>query len=178
MYYNSNKNNSAYYNAYKEEMETLEDYHDEFSFQKIMKIGFIILALGLLSILTIYLSNYFATTKNHPAKTSIMITNIVGGVFYGIGWIIALIGFFFTGMTLTWFAIINLAIGIILGILTFKEDIQGLEERAVFYGVMWLIAMAFPMKEVFGGFALMGWFKTYFGLMAYMYLPAAARQSD
>jgi len=69
MYYNSNKNNSAYYNAYKEEMETLEDYHDEFSFQKIMKIGFIILALGLLSILTIYLSNYFATTKKEPIMT-------------------------------------------------------------------------------------------------------------
>jgi LysM repeat protein len=63
MYYNSNKNNSAYYNAYKQEMATLEDYHDEFSFQKIMKIGFIILALGLLSILTIYLTNYFSTEK-------------------------------------------------------------------------------------------------------------------
>jgi len=72
MYYNSNKNNSAYYNAYKEEMETLEDYHDEFSFQKIMKIGFIIFALGLFSILTIYLVNYFSTTN----KKSIITQNI------------------------------------------------------------------------------------------------------
>jgi len=69
MYYNSNKNNSEYYNAYKEEMETLEDYHDEFSFQKIMKIGFIIFSLGLFSILTIYIINYFSTTKRESILT-------------------------------------------------------------------------------------------------------------
>jgi len=69
MYYNSNKNNSTYYNTYKQEMANLEDYHDEFSFQKVMKIGFIILALGLLSILTIYLANYFSTTKKESVLT-------------------------------------------------------------------------------------------------------------
>jgi LysM repeat protein len=71
MYYNSNKSNSAYYNAYKEEMETLEDYNDEFSFQKIMKVGFIILALGLFSLLSIYLANYFSTEKKElsPSET-------------------------------------------------------------------------------------------------------------
>ena len=72
MYYNSNKNNSAYYNAYKQEMATLEDYHDEFSFQKVMKIGFTILALGLFSILSIYLANYFSTVT----KNSVPIQNI------------------------------------------------------------------------------------------------------
>ena len=66
MYYNSNKNNSAYYNAYKEEMEMLEDYDSEFSFQKIMKLGFIIFALGLITILIIYLSNYFEIIKKEP----------------------------------------------------------------------------------------------------------------
>jgi len=69
MYYNSNKNNNAYYNAYKQEMADLEDYPDEFSFQKIIKIGFIILAVGLLSISTIYLANYFSTTKKEPVLT-------------------------------------------------------------------------------------------------------------
>jgi LysM repeat protein len=63
MYYNSNKNNSAYYNAYKQEMATLEDYHDEFSFQKVLKIGIIILSLGLISILSIYLIKSFYTEK-------------------------------------------------------------------------------------------------------------------
>jgi len=47
-----------------------------------------------LAISIFLLPTYFARTKNHPAKTSIMITNIVGGVFYGIGWIIALIWVF------------------------------------------------------------------------------------
>ena len=57
MYYSSNKTNSDYYNTYKEEMATLEDYHEGFSFQKIIKIGFTILLLGLFSIFTIYLMN-------------------------------------------------------------------------------------------------------------------------
>jgi len=69
MYYNSNQNSSAYYNAYKQEMATLEDYHDEFSFQKVMKVGMMILALGLLSILTIYLVNTFSTVENEPIET-------------------------------------------------------------------------------------------------------------
>jgi len=61
MYYNSNNSNSDYYNTYKQEMATLEDYHEGFSFQKIVKIGFTILMIGLISILTIYLVNYFST---------------------------------------------------------------------------------------------------------------------
>ncbi len=69
MYYNSNKNNSDYYNTYKQEMTSLTEYENEFSFQKIMKIGFIILALGLLSILTIYIVNYFSITKKEPVIT-------------------------------------------------------------------------------------------------------------
>jgi len=68
MYYNSNQNSSAYYNAYKQEMATLEDYHDEFSFQKVMKIGVMILALGLLSILTIYLVNSFSTVEKEAVE--------------------------------------------------------------------------------------------------------------
>lgn len=47
-----------------------------------------------LSLGVFLLPTYFARKKDHPAKTSIMITNIIGGVFYGIGWIIALIWVF------------------------------------------------------------------------------------
>ena len=68
MYYTSNKNNSAYYNAYKQEMATLEDYHHEFSFQKIMKIGVMILIVGLLSISTIYLVNSFSTVEKESIE--------------------------------------------------------------------------------------------------------------
>jgi len=68
MHYNSNINNSDYYNAYKEEMKSITEYENEneFSFQKILKIGFIILTIGLVSILTLYLVNYFSTTNKEP----------------------------------------------------------------------------------------------------------------
>ena len=72
MYYNTNKANSDYYNTYKQEMASLEDYHENFSFQKIIKIGFTILMIGLVSIFTIYLVNYFSTDiKEKTAKNDI-----------------------------------------------------------------------------------------------------------
>ncbi|NPA76501.1 MAG: hypothetical protein GXN93_01970 [Candidatus Diapherotrites archaeon] len=92
-----------------------------------------------------------------------------------IGWILAVIGFFVGAPTVTWFALINLIIGIIIGIVSFSKEIKGIEERAIFYGVMWLVAMAFPMGKLIG-FTLMAWFKAYLGLMAYMYMPAAILQ--
>ena len=67
MYYNTNKSNSDYYNAYKEEMATLEAYENTFSFQKTLKLGFMILLLGLFSLLSIYIVNYFST-KHKEAK--------------------------------------------------------------------------------------------------------------
>ena len=63
MYYSSNKNNSDYYNAYKQEMANLEDYQEEFSFQKMIKIALTILTVGLISIFIIYLANTFSTEK-------------------------------------------------------------------------------------------------------------------
>ncbi len=69
MYYSSNKTNSSYYNAYKEEMESLEDYNNEFSFQTIIKIAFIILSLGLFTVLTIYLVNHFSTDSKESIIT-------------------------------------------------------------------------------------------------------------
>jgi len=66
MHYNSNIKNSDYYNAYKEEMKSITEYENDLSFQKILKIGFIILVIGLLSILSIYLVDYFSITKKEP----------------------------------------------------------------------------------------------------------------
>lgn len=34
---------------------------------------------------------FIARRKNHPHKTAIMLTNILGGLFVGAGWLIALI---------------------------------------------------------------------------------------
>ena len=93
-----------------------------------------------------------------------------------LGWILALIGYFVGSVTLTWFALINLVIGIIVGIFAFKEEFKEIETRAIFYGVMYLIALAFPMSNILGGFALMKWFQVYAGLMAYIYMPAAILQ--
>ncbi len=92
-----------------------------------------------------------------------------------IGWILAVIGYFVGSTALTWFALINVIIGIIIGIVTFQGEIKGLDERAIFYGVMWLIMLAFPLKGIIG-FPVMEWFKVYVGLMAYMYMPAAILQ--
>lgn len=69
MYYSSNKNNSSYYNAYKEEMESLEDYNNNFSFQTIIKIAFIILSIGLFTVSTIYLVNHFSTDSKESIIT-------------------------------------------------------------------------------------------------------------
>jgi len=67
MHYNSN--NADYYHSYKEEMKSITEYENEFSFQKILKIGFVILIIGLLSILSIYLVNYFSTARKNILLT-------------------------------------------------------------------------------------------------------------
>jgi LysM repeat protein len=73
MYYHADKNNSDYYNMYKEEMATLEEFENSFSFQKILKLGFMVLLLGLFSLFSIYLVNYFSTEhKELKVKTEIM----------------------------------------------------------------------------------------------------------
>jgi len=67
MYYNSDKTNNNYYNTYEQELVTTDDYQETFSFLKILKIGFTILMIGLLSILSIYLVNYFSIDKKEIA---------------------------------------------------------------------------------------------------------------
>jgi LysM repeat protein len=68
MYYNSNKSNNDYYNAYKEEMESVEEYEKEYSIEKIIKIGLTLLIVGGASILTLYYYNYLSS---HQETTSL-----------------------------------------------------------------------------------------------------------
>lgn len=63
MYYNSNKSNNDYYNAYKQEMESLEEYEKEYSSEKIIKIGLTLLIVGGMSILALYYNNNFSSYK-------------------------------------------------------------------------------------------------------------------
>jgi len=72
MYYSSNKNNSDYYNTYKQEMEEIENYENEISFQKVIKIGMIILSIGLITILIIHFTNSFSVIP----KESISINSL------------------------------------------------------------------------------------------------------
>ncbi|GIT98812.1 superinfection immunity protein [Sulfurovum sp. TSL1] len=45
----------------------------------------------LLIVLAIYmLPTYLAYRLNHPRKAAITVVNIFGGLFYGIGWVVAL----------------------------------------------------------------------------------------
>lgn len=92
-----------------------------------------------------------------------------------LGWILAVIGFWFQE-ALVWIALAELVIGIIMGIFAFKEEIKGLFERAVFYGIAYTIATFIDIAGVLGGFALMQWIATYLGLMAWIYMPAAMLQ--
>ena len=68
MYYNSSKNNNDYYNAYKQEMEEIEEYRDEPFLNKIIKIGLTLVILGGLAILSLYLISFISTDE---AKASL-----------------------------------------------------------------------------------------------------------
>ncbi len=92
-----------------------------------------------------------------------------------LGWILAVIGYWVGSTTLVWIALAELVIGIILGITTFKEELSGLYERAVFYSVAYGIVTIFGLDKALG-FALMDWIGTYLGLMAWIYVPAAILQ--
>jgi hypothetical protein len=95
---------------------------------------------------------------------------------FWLGWILAVIGYWLGSATIGWIAIINLIIGIIAGIMAFKEEFKGIEERAIFYGIAWSVATFFDITGLLGNFALMPWLQSYFGLMAWIYVPAAMLQ--
>lgn len=59
MYYNSNKNNHDYYNSYKEELAELEAYNKQTNIQRIIKVIFFMLMLGLFALGSMYLYKYF-----------------------------------------------------------------------------------------------------------------------
>jgi len=54
-------------------------------------LGLLVFLIGLA---IFFIPTYFAYKKNHPAKIAIILTNILGGIIYGIGWFIALIWVF------------------------------------------------------------------------------------
>jgi len=68
MYYNSNKSNNDYYNAYKEEIRELEAYDKQETIQKIIKL--IVIGLGFLLFIfaSFYLYRYFYPTINHSTE--------------------------------------------------------------------------------------------------------------
>jgi len=92
-----------------------------------------------------------------------------------LGWLLAVIGYWLGKTTLVWVALAELVIGIIVGITTFKEELKGLYERAVFYAVTYGIVTIFALDTAIK-FGLMAWIGTYLGLMAWIYLPAAILQ--
>jgi len=68
MYYNSNKSNNDYYNAYKEEIRELKAYDKQESIQKTIKLIVIFIGLLLFIFATIYLYKYFYPTLNHSTE--------------------------------------------------------------------------------------------------------------
>lgn len=67
MYYNSNKSNNDYYNAYKQEIRELEAYEKQETIQKIIKLSVIILAFILFISGAVYLYKYFYPTIEDSA---------------------------------------------------------------------------------------------------------------
>lgn len=68
MYYNSNDKNNDYYSAYKEEMSNSSKAPNN-TFTQILKLGLIILFLGLLAMGALYLFNYFVTGTQANSST-------------------------------------------------------------------------------------------------------------
>ena len=56
-------------------------------------------ALGLVFLLLLPLAllpTIIAVARNHPHKIPIILVNVLGGLFYGLGWVVALVWCFFT----------------------------------------------------------------------------------
>jgi len=68
MYYNSNDKNNDYYSAYKEEMSNSSKAQNN-TLTQILKLGLIILFLGLLAMGALYLFNYFVTGTQANSST-------------------------------------------------------------------------------------------------------------
>jgi len=92
--------------------------------------------------------------------------------FVWVGWFLAAVGIFLGPAALVWVALYELVVGILLGISAFKGEVQGLFERAVFYGVAYGMMGLFNLSTILG-FALAQWIAMYLALMAWMYIPAA-----
>lgn len=74
MYYTSNQTSNDYYSSYKENMQ---EYPENNSVKKIIKVGLIILFFALLSVAAVYLVNYFSTEARDPLFGAKTTTNYV-----------------------------------------------------------------------------------------------------
>jgi len=62
MYYNSNQRNNDYYSSYREELgENIHESEEGYTLAKLIKLGFIIFSLGILSATSVYVINNYST---------------------------------------------------------------------------------------------------------------------
>lgn len=74
MYYTSNQTSNDYYSSYKENMQ---EYPENNSVKKVIKVGLIILFFALLSVTAVYLVNYFSTETRDSLFGSNTVTNAI-----------------------------------------------------------------------------------------------------
>ena len=74
MYYTSNQSSNDYYSSYKENMQEQPESNP---IKKIIKLGLIILFFALLSVATVYFTNYFSTETTDPIFSSEETTKII-----------------------------------------------------------------------------------------------------
>jgi len=80
MYYNSNKHNNDYYNAYKRELQELKNYEKEEQLQNSIKLGLIVASLLFFIATSFYLSKYFypicSTTSQYNSNNNNVLTQV------------------------------------------------------------------------------------------------------
>ncbi|HID09427.1 TPA: hypothetical protein EYP13_04305 [Candidatus Micrarchaeota archaeon] len=87
-----------------------------------------------------------------------------------LGLILAVIGHF-VGNAIGYVALAEFVIGIIIGILGVQHELKGVGEKAVMYSIIPIAMAQFPAPAYAA--EVLGWMRTYFLLMALMYVPAA-----
>ena len=87
-----------------------------------------------------------------------------------LGLFLAAIGYV-VGAYMTYVALAELVMGIAIGVLTVQKDVKGIGDRAVTYSILSIATAQFPAPTY--ATEMVAWMKTYFILMAMMYVPAA-----
>ena len=86
-----------------------------------------------------------------------------------LGLFLAVIGYV-VGASITYVALAELAIGIVIGILAVQNEVQNISDRAVTYSIISVATAQFPAPAYV--VEMVNWMGTYFILMAMMYVPA------